>query len=249
MLSERTVEIGRRRWKWTRRRVLLTTLAACGAVVLIFLHLLLHDPSWYEPPIIPTAEQQQVRNNLVAAEQAFTESLRAGNGPFVYHIYQDDVNRWLAMRREIYPLLDELAPPELADPFVIFDAGRITLAGRYRDGAVEAVISIDLDVAMRADALTLTVAAARLGSVRMPLRIARSLGLDEPVDREPNETWPGSPRIQGSPAAGLQVGSEARWKNGGVAYRVLDVVVNRGRIDITIEPHGRQEGSTGRKRH
>jgi hypothetical protein len=243
MLTER---ISRINWKkWTRRRILLTIMIACGAGVIVFLFLLLHDPSWYEPPVIPPSEQQQVRNNLVAAEQAFTESLRAG-GAFVYHIYQDDVNRWLAMRREIYPLLDDLAPPELADPFVLFEAGQITIAGRYRSGSLDAVISIDLAVAMHADALSLTVTAARLGSVRMPLSIADKLGLAEPVERSPDETWPGSPRIWGSLVAGLNVGSDAWWKNGGVVYRVLDASVARGEITITVEPRGRQE--TGRHR-
>jgi len=44
-----------------------------------------------------------VRNNLVAAEQAFTEELRSAGRPFIYQLRQDDVNQWIAMRREIYP--------------------------------------------------------------------------------------------------------------------------------------------------
>ncbi|HVP09821.1 MAG TPA: hypothetical protein VMV94_01390 [Phycisphaerae bacterium] len=249
MLAQRMLRIDWQKWKWTRRRKLAAALIACGAIILIILFLLLHDPSWYDPPVVLPAARQQVRNNLVDAEQAFTESLRAGAGPFVYHIYQDDVNRWLAMRREIYPLLDEFVPPVLTDPFVVFDVGKITVAGRYRTGGLSAVVSVDIAVAMQPDALCLTVAAARLGSVHMPLLIANKLGLAESVDRDPDETWPGSPRIWGSLASGLKVGADAWWKNGGVIYRVLDVSVQRGQINLTVEPRGRHEEGRDRKHH
>ena len=247
MLAKSIASINWRMWKWPCRRMVLAALIVFGGTVLIVLYLLLHEPSWYEPPIIAPEERQSVRNNLVAAEQAFTESLRAGVGPFVYHIYQDDVNRWFAMRREIYPLLDELSPPELADPFVVFDPGKITVAGLYRSGVMSAVVSLEIAVSMQADALVLTVTAARLGSVRMPLSVATGLGLATMVDRDSDETWPGSPQIHGSLAGGLRVGADARWQNGGVAYRVLDVSVQRGKIDITVEPRGHQGAGANRK--
>jgi hypothetical protein len=248
MLPRRLPKFDRIKWRWTRRRALLAGAIVSLLFVLVMLLLLLHGPSWYAPPTIAPGERQHVRNNLIAAEQAFTESLRADVGTFVYHIYQDDVNRWLAMRREIYPLLDELAPPELADPFVLFDSGQITLAGRYRSGALDAVVSVDIAVAMQGDRLNLTVAAARLGLVRMPLGIAHHLGLDKSVDRGPDDIWPGSPRIWGDLTGGLNVGSDAWWKNGGVAYRVLDVSVERGAINVTVEPRGHHEVRKGTDR-
>jgi hypothetical protein len=236
-------------WRWGRRRMVSAALIVFGVTVLIVLYLLFHEPSWYELPIIAVEERQAVRNNLVAAEQAFTEGLRADVGPFVYHIYQNDVNRWLAMRREIYPLLDELSPSVLADPLVVFDAGKITVAGVYRGGALSAVVSVDIAVNVQTDALMLTVTAARLGSVRMPLSVAGGLGLATTIDKGPDEIWPGSPRVRGSLASGLRVGADARWQNGGVAYRVLDVSVQRGKMDITIEPRGHQAGGVNRKHH
>jgi hypothetical protein len=194
--------------------------------------------------VVPPADRQAVRNNLVAAEQAFTESLRGPQAGFVYHIHQADVNRWLAMRKEIYPLIDELAPPQLGDPFLIFDTDRIILAGRYAGGGVSVVISIELSATFAGGEIVLRLASMHCGALRVPVGLA-DLGLDVKVDRPRDATWPGSPRIHGSLLTGLHVGAEARWKNGGVRYRVRDFSAGPGRLDLTVESLGR-DPPTGR---
>lgn len=199
----------------------------------------LRTPSWYVPPVIAPAEQQKVRNNLVAAEQAFTESLRTAREPFVYQLLQNDVNRWIAMRREIYPLIDELAPPQLLDPFVVFHADEITLAGRYGSGSLAPVISIDLAPTMEYGQLQLRATAVRCGSVRMPAGVV-DLGLSQHIQRNPEATWPGSPAISGDLLSGLRIGAQAWWKNGGNEYQLLAVQVVPGKLLLTIQPLGRR---------
>jgi hypothetical protein len=197
-------------------------------------------PRWYRPPVLPADQRQQVRNNLVAAEQAFTESLRGGFGPFIYHIYQDDLNRWITMRKEIYPLLDQLAPPGLADPFVVFRRGTITVAGRCTLWRLGLVLSVDIVPRLEADALVLQAQTVRIGSIPVSASFAGGLGLSQQVDKQPDKTWPGSPRICGSLAAGLRIDSTASWANGGVLYRVTDVTVEPGQLKIMVEPLGHQ---------
>lgn len=221
-------------WRTYGALVLLATLGvfAAGAFAL------LRTPTWYAPPAIATDQRQRVRNSLVEAEQRFTESLRAYQ-PFVYHLYAEDVNRWIAMRREIYPLLDSLTPPDLGEPFVVFDNGEITVAGRYKLGGVHVIVSLDFAVGFRDGAIEVRALATRCGSARVPLDMSR-LGMDRAVSHAEGKLWPGSPRISGDLVTGLRVDDEGWWKNGGIAYRVTDLRVEPGRIRLTVQPLGRR---------
>jgi hypothetical protein len=185
---------------------------------------------------VDAGERQDVRDNLVMAEQAMTESLR-GRQPFVYQLHQDDVNRWLAARREIYPLIDELAPQALGEPFIRFDAGRITMAGRIQYGGASVVASLDVVPAMEDDAIVLRASRIRCGSLPVPIDL-HEFGLDGDVNFDAEEAWPGSPPIIGNAEAGLRIGRRAWWKNGGVEYVVRDVKVEPGVLKLEIEPLG-----------
>lgn len=226
----------RRRW----RRVVLIGALCGGGLIAGVLAAALATPRWYKPPVIAPEERQKVRNSLVAAEQTFTESLRAGQGRFTYQLMQDDVNRWITMRREIYPLLDELTPPQWQEPFVALRRGTITIAGQYRLGPTAAVISVDIVPRVEDDALVLRATAVRCGSVRVPLDIG-GIGLGRKIERRREETWPGSPGISGdlTSASGLRLEARAWWKNGGLDYRVVEVRVEPGVLSITVEPLGR----------
>ncbi len=227
---------------WIRRSAWRTyaALALLGAlgVTAAGAFALLRTPSWYAPPEIATDQRQRVRNNLVDAEQRFTESLRAGQ-PFVYHLDAESVNRWIAMRREIYPLLDSLTPPELAAPFVVLEKGEVTVAGRYKLGGVQVIVSLDFSVGFRDGAIEIRALATRCGSARIPFDLNR-LGLDRAVNHAEGKLWPGSPRIKGDLVTGLRVDAEGWWKNGGMAYRVTDLIVEPGRISIMVQPLGRR---------
>lgn len=219
------------------RQIAIIGLSALAGVTAACLFALVHTPSWYDPPVVVAADRQGVRNNLIAAEQAFTESLRANQGPFIYRVFQDDLNRWISMRREIYPLIDELAPPQLRDPFVRFGEGTITIAGRCEAGGVDVVLSIDLIPSIEDDALLVRADTLRCGSLRAPIGLG-DIGLDSPIERDREDTWPGSPRIWGDLVDGLRIESRAWWKNGGMEYRVLDVWVEPGTLNLEIEPLG-----------
>src|SRR5262249_56497839 len=135
------------------------------------------------------------------------EALRSSEETFVYHLYQQDVNRWIAMRREIYPLIDELAPPELVDPIVLFETDEITVAGRYRKSGMDLVVSLDGSVSFANDEILLRVARIRCGSMNVPLSFV-SIGLNRSVDRPAGGLWPGGPRVGGDFGDGFRV--EAR---------------------------------------
>lgn len=200
--------------------------------------LLIHTPSWYRPPQIAPEDRQAVRNNLVAAEQAFTENVRGPDGPFTYHLYEKDVNRWISMRREIYPLIDQLAPPLLDDPFVVFGDGLITIAGQYRTPAGRVVISLDIAAKFEGNEILLTARTIRCGSIPLPMSFAEK-DLSRPLDRRPDKVWPGSPAMSGDLLNGFHVSADAWWKNGGIDYRVIGFRVEPGVISLDIRPLGR----------
>lgn len=222
------------------KRILLIGTGGLVVVVVTAAYALLRTPGWYAPPTIAVEDRQRVRTNLVAAEQAMTESLLNSPGPFTYHLHQDDVNQWIAMRREIYPLIDELAPPQLDDPFVLFDEDGVTLAGRYRAGVVDVVLSIDVEIRLDGDDVIVRARSIRCGSVGLSLDF-EGLPLATPIQRKREQTWPGSPAMSGDLVKGLRIDSTAWWKNGGMEYRVRDIRLRSGQIDVEIEPLGRHQ--------
>lgn len=234
------------RAKRHRRRTWKRIAAVVGGSLLLCLGALLfttlRTPGWYDPPVVAEADHQRVRNSLVDAEQAFTEGLRSWTEPFEYHVYQADVNRWLAIRNRISPELDQFIPIGFSDPFIRFEPSRITLAGRFDTALGSVVLSIDLAITMDDGAIVLRADGLRCGSMPAPVEPS-DLGLDREIDREPEETWPGSPAISGNLASGLRIGTDAWWKNGGMSYRVLDVRLEPGVLTLEIQPRGPRGGS------
>lgn len=222
-------------------------LAAMLMLVLLGgLYLVLRTPGWYRPPTVAVENRQKVRDSLVGAEQAFTEGLRAEQ-PFTYHIYQDDVNRWISMRREIYPLIDEFVPTILSDPFVLFEAGSITVAGRYRVSGFSVVVSIEIEPTYEDDAIVLRAVAIRCGSFPIAKDLEK-LGLGRTNSFDAEKLWPGSPPMSGDFLSGFRIHGTAWWKNGGVSYEVRGIKVSDGRLDLSVQPLGlRAERS--RRRH
>lgn len=220
-----------------RRRVAVAFVTVLAVALGWLAFSMLRTPAWYRPLLVPPERQQQVRNNLVAAEQAFTQSLLAGQ-PFDYHIYQADLNEWLAMRKEIYPHVDELVGSTFRDPFVLITPGRIVLAGLYESAAVSGVISMELEPGFREDAIHLRLVSLRCGSVPLPLAAA-GVKLDTPLEFDEGDAWPGSPLMSGNLLDGLRIEKDAWWKNGGVRYEVTNVIAREGRLDISVRPSGR----------
>ena len=221
-----------------RRRALIAAGVAIGLPVLFIFFLAVRTPAWYRPSVIAPEERQLVRNNLVAAEQAFTESVRGPDGPFTYHLHAGDVNRWISMRREIYPLIDSLLPPMLDDPFVAFDDGRITIAGRYRVAGLRVVVSLEIQARYSAGDIILTAGKIRCGSLPLPMRFAEE-ALSRPIRRGPDKVWPGSPAMSGDLLTGFHLDGSAWWKNGGIDYRVTGLKVEKGVLSLDIKPLGR----------
>ncbi|MBE7507157.1 MAG: hypothetical protein HS101_12885 [Planctomycetia bacterium] len=221
-----------------KRRALIAAGLVVGLPLLVTFFLAVRTPGWYRPPVIAPEERQLVRNNLVAAEQAFTESVRGPGDPFTYHLHAGDVNRWISMRREIYPLIDQLLPPMLDDPFVAFEDGRITIAGRYRLAGMRVVVSLEILARYASGDIILTAGKIRCGSLPLPTRFVEET-ISRPIRRGPDKVWPGSPAMSGDLLTGFHLDGSAWWKNGGIDYRVTGLRVEKGILSLDIKPLGR----------
>lgn len=235
--------MARRRKHWWRR-IAATAAASAFLTFCGMCYSLLRTPGWYRPPVIAKAERQQVRDDLMLAQQQFTEGLRLAGDPFVYNMPQRDVNRWLTMRRGIYPTIDRLRPAELADPFVRLGDGCVTVAGRYATPVGRVVLSIDLVPTIEDGAIVLRAARARCGSMPFPLWLG---DLAREYEREAGEAWEGSPRMSGNLIAGVRIDSTACWWNGKIDYRVLHVWIEPGILHLEIDSLGPRQ--TGRRDH
>lgn len=222
-----------------RRRWLVWLGGAAGLLVLtvvVIVVLLLRTPGWYQPiqPPSDPREKQAIRNTLTDAEQAFTHSLIQGK-PFTYHIYDEHINQWLAMRYEIYPRIDEFVPPVVTDPFVRIGEGYIRFGGRREFRGVDAVVSVDILPTFAEGKLALRLGSVRCGSFSIPIDPAE-FGIDGVIAMAPSDAWPGSPSIDGDFESGLRIGARGRWQNGGVEYEVTDIRTQPGQIDIDVRP-------------
>ncbi|HPF40641.1 MAG TPA: hypothetical protein P5081_10155 [Phycisphaerae bacterium] len=232
-----------------RRRWLRVALALLGGGVLCLLLLawaVLRTPGWYTPESPPEdrTERQFIRNRLVEAEQAFTHELLRGK-PFKYHIYEDYVNEWLAMRYDLYPRVDDVVKPIVSEPFISIREGRLRLAATYKYSGRELVVSADFEPKFEAGEIVLTFAGFRCGSMPLP-NLLESFGLDRQVQLERNDAWPGSPTIAGNLSNGIHVGARGWWQNGGVDYDVTNVEVGEGVLTFSVTPLERQ---ANRSRH
>ena len=223
----------RKRHVWWRMVAIGATLTLLG--IGVGAYNLLRTPGWYRPPIIADAERQQVRDDLMLAQQQFTEGLRLGGGPFVYNIPQRDVNRWLTMRRGIYPAIDRFRSDGLEDPFLMIEDGCLTISGRTATPFGRVVISVDVEPTVEDGALVLRAKGARCGSMPVPLGLG---GLDSHFEQEAGEAWEGSPRMSGDLINGVRIDTKATWWNGRIDYRVLDVWIEPGVLHLEIESLG-----------
>lgn len=196
----------------------------------------IRTPGWYRPSLSANLDAQVVRDRLRDAAQQFSDALMTP-GVFEVHLREDQLNEWIARRKEIYPLVDREIPSDWSDPQILFREGRIRLAARYLGVPGGIVASIDVSVGMAGEAIVLQLQRCQIGSLRIPMGMLPA-GADSRIDKQRNRLWRGSPRIEGDVRTGLRVDPYGVWPNGDRAYRVLDVRVGDSVIHLRIESLG-----------
>lgn len=224
------------------KRLILGVVLALIVGALTTAWLVLRTPSWFRPPRIAAEDRQRVRDDLGDSAQAFSDALMS-EGEFTVNLRQKQLNNWISMRKEIYPLIEREMPPDWSDPMILFYEDRIRLAARYRGGRMDAIVSLDLAVSMEPDAICLKAVGVRVGSVPLPQSALDRLRTAD-IDLAPGKAWRGSPHITGNVRDGLRINTLAVWPNGDRAYNVKSARVVRGAIQFVIQALGpaRQTG-------
>ncbi len=219
----------------TARRFLTIGLPLAAAAVALITAAALRTPGWYRPPVVPSDERQSVRDDLKNAAQQFSDALMT-EGAFDVHLSAAQINRWMAMRREIYPRIDRELPLGWTDPFLRLEPGLIRLAMRSV-GRTACIASLDLAVTLDAETICLKVVAVRIGSLRVPLGLL-SEWLSSPIDLAEGRAWSGSPAMRGDLAAGLRIDRRAVWPNGDRDYVVERLEIDRAAIHFGVRSLG-----------
>ncbi len=127
-----------------------------------------HVPTFYEQALEQDpAQQRQANDELLASATALASTARK-EGRWSALFTADQINGWLAVDlRENYP---DLLPPEVKDPRVRLAPGKATIACRYQDGPLTAVISLAVEIYVtEPNVLALRIHNVRAGALPVPL--------------------------------------------------------------------------------
>ncbi len=225
-----------RRWRW-----LLIGLPVLGMAVAITLWMMFQRvPAWYRPMAIAPGDQR-VKDDLSFASQRFSDMLVAMDRPFEYRLTQDQVNAWLAVREDIWPLSREWLPPELSDPFLRFDEQGVTLAVTWTGDGFSSVISARLSLQPAPGGISVRLVGVDAGALPVPEEWVR-----DALVKADRSGWPAGeklkhqrsdtplPRLANLPEGAVFPNAWVWW-NGSVPFLVRDVRFEPGAVVATFE--------------
>lgn len=248
------------RRRWIRR------LSMAGAVLLGLAGVLLVaatcTPGWYNPPTVGPADCREIRNELPTFVSTIGTYMEQSQ-PFRIELPEEKVNRWLAARGEIWPSLRHALPPEVQDPAVSFQPGRMVLGVRYQGGGISSVLSLAATVQLdeTGQAIVLGVGDYRAGLVPVPqslveehARKAMAKALWEKLAgflRVGDMDLARQLRLSDEQLARLidpsniRLSSHGVWPNGKRPFHISNLSIEQGRMLIDIVPVPREAAAQG----
>ena len=239
----------RTKHRWIKRWVLASLALTAGllAVVCIFLWLLLaHVPWWYRPPDVSEADYSRIRNELLESVSDFGDRLVEGQ-PFELTLTDRQISEWVTVRSEVWPEADEWIPEFVQGPIVVFEPSRLILAGRVDKSGWQAIASAHLTFQLAGDDITVRLAEVSCGSCPLPISIIADRL--EPVLTAGGQDVDAMPdalgdvvrffRDEGGVAYlknGVTVDNRFHWQVSKRWFRIRDLVIERGRLRMLIEP-------------
>lgn len=201
-------------------------------------------PPWYQPAPVPAADLQAVKDDLARFEIGLSERMN-GDRPFSFAIAQEQLNRWLAARERMWPPARAWIPPMMDDPFVVFEPGRVLLAGTVTVGGVRTVLNARAEIRIDNAQLFLRVFGVKGGSLPVPDALVRE-HLRE-LDARHRRTTAGPAMLPSAEdvIVGWRIPAEFVWPNGKRRFRVRDVRIERGTMTFELQPLPRPQPARG----
>ncbi len=158
----------------SRKLRILFRIAICLAVVLVLLLVGLYFAARYEPAFYRKALEADKADlakgsDRMVRQAAALQSVGQRDGRWEATITAAEINGWLAV--DLPKNFPNTLPPSLHDPRVAIDPSGITVACRFRQGAIDSVLSLAVQPYLAApNVIALRVLRARAGALPVPLR-------------------------------------------------------------------------------
>lgn len=232
-----------RRLPWSTVAIGVTGALIVGLIAAIFASIL--RPAWYRPIAIDYSQLEADKRDLVTWYDRISGALNAGRSIEV-QMDQDQLNRWVASREEIWPDL-ALRIEGAEDPLLRLGTGnRIEFGATVEHNGWKSVVSFRIGVGIEGRILA-KVEQIRVGRLLFPLAVVWPLVVS---------------RLNNHPLAAveldgrtLRVFNEWVWENGRVPFRIGDLRVDDRRLHLRFDPitggnpgpqNGRSEASGNR---
>lgn len=189
-------------------------------------------PAWYRPGSIDYRRLRADKAELLVLQERISAALNAGDEVHV-ELEQEQINRWLAARSELWPEAEQDWPVE-ADPAVVLGDDSIRVALTLRRGGFAMVVGVDCRITAGRESVMIALDRVRLGAVPVPR--ARALDrLRAALSAELGEL----------PLSGnaLLLKNAWVWPNGKRTFAIRDLQITEGRAAITLSP---REGARAR---
>jgi hypothetical protein len=184
-----------------------------------------YRPRWYHPAPVDRARLREDKAALVSLEEQISAALNAGQ-EVRFELREDQLNRWLAARGEIWPeLAADLGP--FQQPQVLLRDGRIQVAARTRKGGLTVVAALTCSVDVTDDTLLLRYDAPRLGAIPAPRGWASGVLARLPA---------GSGVAVDQDAGAVAVDNDWVWPNGKRRCRLRELHIADGVATVVLEP-------------
>lgn len=256
----RTAATGARR-RWVRWLVggFAGLLGLAGAVLIGATY----QPGWYRPASVTPDDFRTIRNELPSFGSAIGTYLERGQ-PFRIELTDEQINRWLAARGEIWPSLRRALPAEIQDPAIAFLPGEVVVGARYERKGMSSVVSLaaTLDVEDSGSAIVIRLGGIYAGLVPVPQMLVEPVA-KKALAKALRSNWPRLSkytqvgdvnlaeqlRIGPDQLAGYirkrdftqtRLPSHWVWPNGKFPFYVSNLQIEQGKLLIDIVPTPRQ---------
>ena len=213
----------RKRW---RRWLLLTPLTVLLVLIAVVAAITCR-PSWYEPRSIDYTVLEADKRAQLRMENQISAALNQRR-PIALELSEDQVNRWIAAREELWPGRVPTMEP-LHRPMVRFlDQNRVGLAAEAQRASVRVVVSLTLTLTLTNDSVEIAWSAARAGALPLPRGYLDQIGkaVEALLDSREIERQQGRLVL---PSAGV-------WPNGKQRFRLTELIVESGLLRARLEP-------------
>lgn len=210
-----------------------------------------HKPGWYQPANLDEAGAQRARSQAVGVADFVSDRMVEGE-EFDVLLHDRSINEWLAAWLRDWPDGRDALPPELSDPAIHFDAGRIRVAAYFATGGWRAIVSVALTLGLTVDgsAVEIRLSGAQGGSLPVPRVILEDV-LDHLLQgaRAGGDAGRDSPSTTGLLASimrevrsvdelfeGVRIRNRFVWFNGERPFRIESLTIDDGNLRLRVRP-------------